>query len=199
LLLTFDDCYQDLLDSALPILEEKGIPAVAFAVSGCLGGTNRWDHAIGAPELPLLDAAGLRILEQRGMEVGVHSRTHPRLTRITAEELLNEIRGSVADIKELGLKPPRLLAYPYGERDERVLRAARQASLEAAFTVEPGYVRPGQDVYQIPRIEILRGDVGWRFRLKIALAGRLPVWSERWRSLFSRLWQRLKLRISSLR
>jgi hypothetical protein len=33
---------------------ERGIPAVAFAVSGCIGASNRWDQAAGAAIPPRL-------------------------------------------------------------------------------------------------------------------------------------------------
>ena len=32
-LLTFDDCYRDLLEIAAPVLKARGIPAIAFAVT----------------------------------------------------------------------------------------------------------------------------------------------------------------------
>jgi peptidoglycan/xylan/chitin deacetylase (PgdA/CDA1 family)/GT2 family glycosyltransferase len=186
LLLTFDDCYEDLLDIALPILEERRIPAVAFAVTGRLGGTNDWDEAIGAPQLRLLDTNGLRKLAEKGIEIGGHSRTHRLLTRLPTKELSEEIAGSGTDLEKLGLARPRLFAYPYGECDHRVQRAAQEAGLQAAFTVHPNRVRPGQNPYQIPRIEILRGDVGWKLRWKIAIAGRLIVL---WVSIYSLLRQ----------
>jgi hypothetical protein len=94
---------------------------------------------------------------------------------VAVDELSGEVVGSVADLEEIGLKRPRLFAYPYGEWNHKVQQAAWEAGLQAAFTVASGRVRPGQDVYQIPHIEILRRDVGWKFRWKIALArwGRL--------------------------
>jgi peptidoglycan/xylan/chitin deacetylase (PgdA/CDA1 family) len=190
LLLTFDDCYEDLLSVALPILEERGIAAVAFAVSGCLGGANHWDKAFGAPPLQLIDAEGLRELEQRGVEIGAHSRTHRRLIRIPAGEVFEEIFGSLTDLEDCGLKRPRLFAYPYGEHDEAIRQNAEKAGLEAAFTVEPGCLRSGQDLYRIPRIEILRGDVGWRLRWKVATAKRPQIALQATRSAFPKLWQR---------
>jgi peptidoglycan/xylan/chitin deacetylase (PgdA/CDA1 family) len=171
LLLTFDDCYEDLLKVALPILKNRNIPAVAFAVSGRLGGTNDWDTKIGAPQLRLLDANGLRELAAGGVEIGAHSRTHRPLTRVPNAELLDEVAGSVADLGTFGLGRPRLFAYPHGENDRRVQRAAQEAGLEAAFTVKPACVRPNQNPYQVPRIEILRADAGWKFRWKVAFAG----------------------------
>jgi peptidoglycan/xylan/chitin deacetylase (PgdA/CDA1 family) len=171
-LLTFDDCYQDLVDAALPILEERRIPAVAFAVSGLVGLTNAWDEDVGAPSLRLAGAEGLRRLQAAGVVIGSHSRTHTLLTRAWGQRLADEVAGSVADLEELGLRGPLLLAYPHGESDEAVERMAAEAGYRAAFTVTPGLVHPGDNPFRIARLEVLRGDAGWRFLWKVALAGR---------------------------
>jgi peptidoglycan/xylan/chitin deacetylase (PgdA/CDA1 family) len=47
-LLSFGDGYRDLLTTVGPLLRERGVPAVVFAVSSGLGATNSWDTAIGA-------------------------------------------------------------------------------------------------------------------------------------------------------
>jgi peptidoglycan/xylan/chitin deacetylase (PgdA/CDA1 family) len=127
LLLTFDDCFVDLLDTALPELLERGIPAVAFAVSGCIGGSNRWDQAAGAATLPLLDAPDLETLERSGVEIGAHSRTHRSLTEVGAGELAGETAGVAADLERAGLTSPRLFAYPYGDHSAEIRQAVRQA------------------------------------------------------------------------
>jgi peptidoglycan/xylan/chitin deacetylase (PgdA/CDA1 family) len=175
---TFDDCYADLLHAGLPVLRELDVPAVAFAVAGQVGGTNAWDVAIGAPELSLLDAAGLRALEGAGIEIGVHGRTHRPLPQLSgdASALAAETTGATAEIEALGLGPVRTFAYPHGVHDAATRSAVADAGLEAAFTVEPGIVRPGTDPFQLPRVEILRGDgSGLRFLLKVGSAGRLTV------------------------
>lgn len=170
-LLTFDDGYRDLQETVLPLLWERGAPAVVFAVSRRT--TNDWDQALGARPLPLLDASGLRALAHQGFEIGAHSRTHRRLIRLPEDEIREEVAGSRADLEAAGLPPPRLFAWPYGERNEAARAAAREAGYEAAFTVTPGLARPERDRFQVPRIEVLRGDQGWRFLLKVALAGRV--------------------------
>jgi peptidoglycan/xylan/chitin deacetylase (PgdA/CDA1 family) len=171
-LLTFDDCYRDLVDVGLPMLRELGIPALAFAVSRRVGGTNDWDADIGAPQLPLADAAGLRELAGARVAIGSHTRTHPKLSRLGADELPAEIEGSLADFEPLGLARPAFLAYPYGAYNAQVMEAAAAAGLQGAFTTERGLAHPGQDPHAIPRIEIRRED-GWlRFVWKVATARR---------------------------
>ena len=171
ILLTFDDCYADLLECALPILKEFRIPAVAFAVSGCLGGYNEWDRKFGAGQRRLLDARGLFTLANAGIEIGAHSRNHRSLPQLHGNELAAEIDGSISDLERIGLKRPYLFAYPYGESNSKVREAAQAAGLKAAFTVNPGTVQPGQDPFDIPRIEILRSDTLWNFWRKVVIAG----------------------------
>jgi peptidoglycan/xylan/chitin deacetylase (PgdA/CDA1 family)/glycosyltransferase involved in cell wall biosynthesis len=176
LLLTFDDCYEDLLTVALPILEERAIPAVAFAVSGCLGGINEWDSSLGATQLRLLNGGELRKLAERGVEIGAHSRTHRQLTRLSTDELIGEVAGSASDLESFGLDRPRFFAYPYGEYNQRVQQVVQESGLQAAFTVDSNLVRPGQNPYQIPRVEITREDRGWKLLWKVASVGH-PVFS----------------------
>jgi len=194
-LVTFDDCYCDLVDSGLPVLQDLNVPAVAFAVADLVGGTNTWDVAIGAPELSLLDAPGLRALRHSGIEIGVHGSTHQPLTDVSDQPLVLEYETSAAaaTLRALGL-PTRAFAYPHGEHDAPARFAVAAAGLEAAFTVTPGIARPGDDPYQLPRIEILRSDgSALRFLVKVCMAGRIP------RSDGRRAASRVKRRLRQLR
>lgn len=198
LLLTFDDCYRDLAESAMPLLEAEGIPTVAFAVSGRLGGVNDWDAAGGgAPALSLLDAGELAALAGRGVEIGSHSHTHPELTTLPDAALRGEIRQSLEQLHRVGFGRVRLFAYPYGEHDARVRQAVRAAGLRAAFTTEPGWVRAGDDPFALRRVEIFRDDVGRKFRRKVALAGHQLDPRHYWGQL--RGWARVRTRLRQWR
>lgn len=173
-LLTFDDCYADLLDAA-STMREEGVEGLAFAVSGLLGGDNAWDRRHGGPPQRLLDADGLRGLRRLGFEIGAHSRTHPVLTALALHEAEAEIRGSVDELRNMGLGPVRYFAYPYGEHDAAVRDLARGSGVTAAFAIDTGMARPGTDPWAVPRIEIRRADVGIRFLARVALARDLDV------------------------
>ena len=164
-LVTFDDCYRDLLTTALPLLAEREVPALAFAVTGKLGATNDWDAAVGGEPLQLLDADELRAIAGCGVEVGAHSRTHAVLTRLPDAELRRELAIPCGD----PFLP--VLAYPHGLHDERVKEAAASAGYRAALTVEPGVLEPDRvDLFALPRIEITSRDHGVRFRWKVLRA-----------------------------
>ena len=166
LLVTFDDAYVDLLTAAVPILADRGIPAVAFPVSEHIGGTNVWRRR-DARELLLLDAEGLREAAARGIVIGSHGGTHRPLVDVPADELDSELTGSADRIESLGLPRPDVLSYPHGEWSPALAAAVGRAGYRAAFTVTAGAVRRLHDPYALPRIEVLAGDTG------PSLAGRL--------------------------
>ncbi|HET7509319.1 MAG TPA: glycosyltransferase [Solirubrobacterales bacterium] len=183
LLLSFDDCYRDLLETAAPLLVERGIPALAFAVAGLTGGTNEWDRPLGARELGLLDAEGLRSLPSHDIEVGSHGMRHRPLAKLDLAEAEEEVRESAAALESLGLPRPRAFSYPHGETNAEVTQAVREAGYAAAFTVTPGRVEIGAERWALPRVEVLASDTPLRLRLKLATVG----WPRRWRQPLLRL------------
>jgi GT2 family glycosyltransferase/peptidoglycan/xylan/chitin deacetylase (PgdA/CDA1 family) len=173
-LVTFDDAYADLLTAALPILTERRIPALAFAVSDRVGTSNDWDRPLGAGVLSLLDAEGLRTVAANGVVVGSHGATHRALPTVARGELEAEVAGSAATLQALGLPRPTAFAYPHGELDGVVVAAVRSARYEAAFTVCPGVVRSGANRHAIPRLEVL-ADTPRTLVLRVATA----AWPDR--------------------
>lgn len=184
LLISFDDAYVDLLETACPILERHGAPGLVFAVSDQIGGTNVWDRAKGAAELALLDAEGLRAVAARGVEVGAHTASHCNLPTVPAGQLEAELAGSADRIEAIGLPRPRAFSYPYGEWNEGLAQAVREAGYEVAFTVEWGALRAGTDPYAVPRVEIHASDTPQKLKLKLAAA----TWPGRLRDGY--LWAR---------
>ena len=191
-LLTFDDCYVDLADTVLPILRERRVPALAFAVSGEIGGVNSWDRHLGAPEISLLDGQGLKTLAASGIEVGAHSHTHRMLPRVSPRELGSEVGGAAATIRDLGLPLPRFFSYPHGECNQQVMAAVKAGGMRAAFTVRSGTVARRSNPLRLPRIEILPIHVGTRFALRVAGAGRTVLLDGRERAMYRdliRVWE----------
>jgi len=190
-LLTFDDAYADLLNVVCPILEERGLSAVAFAVTDQVGGTNVWDNRNGAQTLDLLDADGLRQISERGIEIGSHTATHPHLPELPPDQLEAEVVASADQLESLGLPRPRAFSYPYGLWDPRVADAVRGAGYEIAFAVDRGVVQNGCNRYALPRTAVHVTDTGNRLHLKLASAS----WPKAVRSTL-RLLTRARARVS---
>jgi peptidoglycan/xylan/chitin deacetylase (PgdA/CDA1 family) len=167
-LLTFDDCYEPLLEVARDILAPRGIKALGFAVTRRQ--SNDWDRAAGAKEHRLLDDAGLSALSAMGCEIGSHTRTHQALPDLDDDELDAETRGAFEDFAGKGLPTPRFFSYPYGRHDERCAAKVEAAGYRAALLVNAlgneRYARNGVPATKIPRLEIAAADSPRRFALK---------------------------------
>jgi peptidoglycan/xylan/chitin deacetylase (PgdA/CDA1 family) len=183
---TFDDGYRSVLELARPILDEVGWPGTLYVPTDFIGreapmawpGIDEW---LGGPherELLPLGWDDLRALRAAGWEIGSHTRSHPHLTRTGDGELAGELAESRATCeRELGDRC-RSIAYPYGDVDERVARAAREAGYEAGAGLPPG--RHVRSTMQWPRVGVYHDDDLRRFRLKASRAMRALQASPAW-------------------
>lgn len=165
--ITFDDGYVDTLEQALPILQKHGFSATCYVISQRTGQYNEWDAASLNVRKSLMNDEQVRAWHAAGMEVGAHSRTHPRLTGCTDAELQNEIAGSKADLETLLGQPVTQFCYPYGDLDERVVAATRQAGFDAATTVQRGRARAGDDAMLLRRVLVSGSTFPHLFILKL--------------------------------
>lgn len=173
-LVSFDDAYTDLLAVAVPLLAERGIPAVVFAIAGHLGGANDWDHHKGAANLRLLAPEQLPVVAASGIEIGSHTVSHRPLPEVPVAELEQEMVASAERIGAAGVPRPRAFSYPYGRWSPAVREAVREAGYAVAFTTAWGDPRPGGDPFTVPRIEVHASDTPRKLRWKLALAGWRP-------------------------
>ena len=182
LAVTFDDAYRSIIEQGLPVLSRLGLPATVFVPADFLGspepmswsGIDRW---LGGPhegEMICMDRDELGALADSGWEIGSHTRSHPRLTTLQADGLDAELRGSKTRLEDaLGLPCPSL-AYPYGDVNGRVARAAGAAGYETACTLRAWELRRNPLFW--PRVGIYRDDSLERFRVKVSpLARRLKL------------------------
>ena len=159
--LSFDDGYVSVLESALPELVRHGFTATMFIISGRLGGTNEWDEG---PVFQLMSADQVREVAAAGMEIGSHSATHVRMSRLNGDRLEAEISGSRASLGELMGAPIRGFAYPWGSNDAAARRAVRDAGYDYACAVETPV--PELGLVALPRIVFTERDGAGRMATK---------------------------------
>ncbi|HEV7517159.1 MAG TPA: polysaccharide deacetylase family protein [Thermoanaerobaculia bacterium] len=176
IVLTFDDGCRCFAEHALPELASRGMTATLFAVSGELGGNNRWDRARETErEERLLDAEELRRLAASGIEIGSHSRTHRDLTGCSAEELTAEVAGSRQDLETALGRPVHTFCYPYGRLDGRARAAAVAAGYIAAVGIHANPGARSGDLFALPRMIIHPGES--RFERRLKANGLYPLYS----------------------
>jgi peptidoglycan/xylan/chitin deacetylase (PgdA/CDA1 family) len=176
LAVTFDDAYRSVIERALPILAEYGLPGTVFAPTAYIGaespmrwpGIDRWHGTAHEAELIPCSWPELERLLDAGWEVGSHTRTHPRLPDLTDSELMAELSESRRDCEQRLGVACRSIAYPYGAVDERVADAVAAAGYSFGGEL-PGSFRTPSAPLRWPRVGVYHRDRQWRFLLKTAV------------------------------
>lgn len=170
--ITFDDAYRSVLELAFPILERLGLPGTVFVPTRFAGrdepmawpGIDGWLHGPHENELYPLDWQQLGELAAAGWEIGSHTVSHPKLTKLDDDSLAAQLRESKAACEEaLGLSCASI-AYPYGDIDARVLRATREAGYSFGAALPEAFHVPR--ALEWPRVGVYHADAAWRVRLK---------------------------------
>jgi peptidoglycan/xylan/chitin deacetylase (PgdA/CDA1 family) len=172
LAVTFDDAHRSVLELAAPAMARLGVPGTVFAptdhaTSGRPMAWDGYDVWLGTEheaELRCMSWAELSGLVAQGWEVGSHTCSHPRLSRLADAEIEAELVESRRTCEERLGVPCRSIAYPYGDYDDRVLRAAREAgySFGASAPRSPAPSLP----LAWPRVAVYHGEGVHRLRLR---------------------------------
>ncbi|MCF7718977.1 polysaccharide deacetylase family protein [Aeromonas jandaei] len=162
LMITADDGYQDNLTRMQPLLEKYGYKAVVYVVTG--EGYNRWDveHPTNPDtSVPLMNGEEIKALAASGhVEIGGHTLTHPRLSKLSPEQQAHEIQENKRQLEALLGQQLLSFAYPYGDINDSAKEQVIAAGYRFAVATNSGPKAMHQDPYQIRRIAIFpRTDV----------------------------------------
>lgn len=150
---TFDDGYRSVVESALPVLSELGVPATVFVIAGRLGEDNQWHGQWRTvPRLPLMSAADVREAADAGMGIGAHGWTHAPLPELEEERLAREVHEAGDHLEQVSGVSVRHFAYPYGLRGPRE-KAIVAERYRTAVSATAGLVGSGAPVYDLPRLD----------------------------------------------
>ena len=155
-LITFDDGYTDNYTNAFPILKEYHMQATLFMIGDAIG-TDRF-----------LSAEQLKEMDANGFHIEAHTYSHKRLTNLDDMTLQADLAKSRTVLESLLQRPIRYLAYPQGFNNELVQQRTKDAGYLMAFTVAPGTVKPGDNLFTLNRLSIFEGlDHWWILRLRM--------------------------------
>ncbi|KEZ79052.1 polysaccharide deacetylase family protein [Salinisphaera hydrothermalis] len=164
--LTFDDGFEDFREYAWPVLRAHGFPATMFAVADRLGARADWLTSPSAGDDRLMDAATLRALADDGLDIGAHSATHPRLSRLPPAKRDAEIADARNRLQDALGRPVKHFAYPYGDYDADVRDRVAAAGFASALTCIRDRAERAANAYEIPREGISYKDGRLRYAYK---------------------------------
>ena len=97
-------------------------------------------------------------MEAGGFDIQGHTNHHKILTKIDPTELPDALLGGKTSLEGILGEPIEYLAYPGGFNDMLVQYVTKQSGYKMAFTVQPGTVQPGVNLYALNRLAIFQGD-----------------------------------------
>lgn len=151
--LTFDDGALSVAEYAAPILLEFGAPATLFLTTGFVGGRNTWpSQPATAPVFPMLDWDAIGSLQDASWSIEAHTISHPDLRHLDDATLDAELALPAEVIEQRTGHRPRILAYPYGHFNARVV-ARSQRYYDYAVTTQFRCLRPNGHRYLVPRLD----------------------------------------------
>lgn len=156
-ILTFDDCYADLAEYALPVIQRHSFNATVFVPTALAGQTIKCSPSDESAEMAIMPRNEIAKWARRGILFGAHSRSHVDLTTLDGPELDAEVRGSCEDVGEITGRRPDSFAYPYGRADSRV-QTHVQAAFETAFTIEEGLNDSSVALHSLRRTMVQHND-----------------------------------------
>lgn len=176
--LTFDDAFQNVVDNALPALEDQGIPATIFVPSGYLGKRADW---LRKPSQMIISAETLKSLPPGLFTVGSHTVSHTPLAHLEPEQARKELADSKADLERILGRPVTLLSFPYERYNREILDLCRDTGYERVFTCESYPALRTPEEYVSGRVATTPRDWAWEFKLKLLGAYEWVPLAMRWR------------------
>lgn len=133
-MITMDDGFRSVYNIAFPIMKKYGFTATLFIYTDYVGvgSAITWDQ--------------LREMKADGFSIGSHTVSHSNLTEKadgeSDQDFLARIKKELSDSKaiidkKLGQNTI-ILAYPFGNCDQRVIEYTKQAGYKMAMTVKRG-------------------------------------------------------------
>ena len=174
IIITFDDAMQDVMDNAVSILRNSGFTAVFYIPTNYVGRKSSWMVPEVGVEFPVADWTAIRSLDTMGFEVGAHTMSHPRLSKISEKNCYEELHGSRQKLEKILEHEVKHLAYPFGDYNERVKMIARETGYDTACTTEKGTVTTINDMFALPRWNMGMDETVLSFLSKIS-SGRSPI------------------------
>ncbi len=158
----FDDGWRSQLDAAIA-LKESGYSGSFYLAPGLIGA----QHYLSIQDVLMLPCLG--------MDIAAHSMTHVPLTKLSLDELYQELTQSKHFLEQLGCSSISHLAAPYGLCNAQVIDAARNIYASHRGTRE-GFNTPFCDVFNI-KIKCITNKTSLaRIRKLVTWAQRARVW-----------------------
>ncbi|GAB2862517.1 polysaccharide deacetylase family protein [Hymenobacter ruber] len=160
IILTFDDGYTDNYTNLLPLMQQYGYRGVLYLLGDANIRYNQWDADFDPdePRSEIMDLVQKRAFVAAGWEIGAHTMSHPRLTTLPLPEAAAEIRRSKTALETALETEVVSFAYPYGDLNEDVKMAVREAGFALGVATDTGGMTIEDDRMQVFRVNMFPNE-----------------------------------------
>lgn len=129
--LTFDDGYASHFTIVNNVLNRFNLKATFYIIQDRLfmGIENR-------------DVEGLKRIYEAGHEIGVHTVSHPDLTKLSEEEILSEIKNCKDFLENTLNTKIKTFSYPFGNYNDAAIKILKDLGFENAVITASGIAEP---------------------------------------------------------
>lgn len=148
--ITIDDGYEDTYTTVFPVIKKLKIPVTVFLTTN-LGTSSKLGN------LPRVNWAQVAEMGKSGLvSFEVHGHTHANLATLSANEqsLKEEVIQCADEIEKHVGKRPMTIAYASGHKNPKVIEFLKKNGFVAGFTINEGFISPGDDLFRLNRTQI---------------------------------------------
>ena len=168
IIITFDDGYKDVFINALPILKKYNFKATCFFVTNLIGQENNWDiKKKNFLRKEIMSTNDISHWISSGMNIGSHSHNHIDLTKISKQNLLNELEFSKKILEDKFNNISNIFCYPYGKVNKNVYALTKKIYNKAVTTNRSRYDLYKHNSHLIPRIDMGKNFSTLKLYLKL--------------------------------
>ena len=155
--LTFDDGFKDVINSAYPLLKKYNVPFSIFVTTGMVG------H-----DKSVLTHDDVNVLAKDSrITWGAHTVTHRWLNNMSLDEAESDIVNSKNEVEELTGVKANIFCYPDGKFNDDIVLLLRKHGFVGACSTERGMSNANDNVMALKRIPF-ESEPFARFTLRMA-------------------------------
>jgi peptidoglycan/xylan/chitin deacetylase (PgdA/CDA1 family) len=136
---TFDDAFECLIETAIPVTQNLDIPIAIFAVTKNMGDFPRWEMDIDRPDRKYRIMTWQQLIDIEKEDhclIGSHTVSHQPLARLPEDLLRSELIESKGELEKLLTHEITSLALPHGSYNKDVIRVATDAGYQHILTLD---------------------------------------------------------------
>lgn len=174
--LTFDDVTENQLLYAIPVLKKYNAKATFFIPFNYIGKSDLWNEGLDSDPEKIMTIDQLKSIDNSIIEFGHHSFFHKPFTKLSLQEIQEDLDKSYAFINENNLTVFPSIAYPFGKypkkktEKEDFFKVLEKNNIQMGFRIGNRRNKlPLENIYEIQRIDIKGEDSLLEFKMKIKI------------------------------